>query len=249
MSVTDSENQPGLWLGIVCDNEDPEGLQRVKFHVPALMGTAIMDWARPLGTLFGGGVRNADGTVSPHGVFAVPAIHSAVGIFFVGGDMSFPFYIAGWFSGTPDGDTTEVPVSPKQTSPKGSPKVVLFETKKWRMLFDDDDGTPLFRVERKGNEETVIEINGDREDITLRSKPSGGQESCVVIDGESGTITIDGDSEILLGAGAAEKLLKGTTFLPAYNGHTHTDPVSGVTGPPSPLLVDATHLSQKTKTE
>lgn len=249
MAVTDSERQPGLWLGIVCDNEDPEGLGRVKFHVPALMGTAIMDWARPIGTLFGGGVRNTDGTVEPHGVFAVPAIHAAVGIFFVGGDLSFPYYIAGWFSVTPDGDNTEVPVSPKQTSAKGSPKAVLFETKHWRMLFDDDAGTPLFRIEKKGNEETVIEINGDREDITLRSKPAGGQESCVVIDGLSGTITIDGDSQILLGAGAVEKLMKGSSVLTLYNAHTHPDPVSGVTGTPVVPMIDATHLSQKSKTE
>lgn len=244
----DPDLSPGLWLGFVCDNEDPEGLGRVTFCVPALMGNIILPWARPLGTLWGGGVRNADGTVEPQGVFAVPPINASIGIFFVGGDLSFPYYIAGWFSDTPDGDVTETPSSPNQTSPKGSPKAVLFETTKWRMLFDDDDGTPLFRLERKGSEETVIEINGDREDITLRSKPAGGQESCVVIDGDSGTITIDGDTEILLGAGAAEKLLKGSTFLTLYNAHTHPE-TGATTGTPVVPMVDLTHLSQKTKTE
>lgn len=239
----------GLFPAVVTDNNDPQGLHRVKFTVPILAGDVVMEWAKPIGTLFGGGVRTADGAIDPQGFAGSPPVGAAIMVCFVGGDLSFPYYMGGWFSEDPeDASKNEVPVSPKQSSNKGSPAIKLFETAKWRFMLDDDEGTPLLRFERKGSEDTAVEINGATETIDIRSKPGGG-ECFITLDGSSGTITIDGDTEIKLGAMAAEKLVKGTSFLTLYNAHTHPDPVSGTTGTPTAPMVDMTHLSQKSKTE
>jgi hypothetical protein len=241
----------GFFPAQVVDNDDPQGLYRIKFVVPSLMGDVIMEWARPIGTLFGGGIRKPDGTIDPCGFGGAPPIGAAIMVCFVGGDLSFPYYTGGWYAEDPeDANNSEVPVSPKQTSAKGSPKVKIFETEKWRFFFDDDDVTPILRLERKGSEDTSIEIDGATEGITIKSK-TGGQECSIILDGSSGTITIDGDTKIDLGAAALNALVKGTAFKLLYDTHVHPDPVSGSTGPPTVLMdvPPGTHLSAKVNTE
>jgi len=53
---------------------------------------------------------------------------------------------------------------------------------------------------------------------------------------------------IELGEGAIEKLVKGSTFLTYFNSHTHPTGV-GPSGTPIVPMVDATHLSQVSKTK
>jgi hypothetical protein len=53
---------------------------------------------------------------------------------------------------------------------------------------------------------------------------------------------------IELGEGAIEKLVKGSTFLTYFNSHTHPTWV-GPSGTPIVQMVDATHLSQVSKTK
>lgn len=60
-------------------------------------------------------------------------------------------------------------------------------------------------------------------------------------------IVVDG-TNIELGEGAVEKLVKGTAFMAAFNTHKHPDPVSGETGPPSALMTAEAHLSDRVST-
>lgn len=89
----------GLLLGEVVDNADPEGLKRVRVHVPGILDPSR--WALPLGAMFG----------VHEGVAAVPKVGSNVGVFLVQGHVNFPCYVLGPF-GKPKGETDVPPQSP-----------------------------------------------------------------------------------------------------------------------------------------
>lgn len=60
-----------------------------------------------------------------------------------------------------------------------------------------------------------------------------------------GKVVID-SGEIELGEGATEKLVLGDSFMTLFNIHTHPDPVSGSSGPPTEQMTTS-HLSTTTK--
>ena len=61
----------------------------------------------------------------------------------------------------------------------------------------------------------------------------------------AGTATVEG-SQVLLGEGAIEQAILGTSFSLLFNGHTHLDPITGVTGTPITPMTGS-HLSTKVK--
>ena len=67
-----------LYIGVVTNRKDPEGLGRVKVRIPGLIEPES-DFALPLGTLGGGSDRR--------GLFAVPEVGAEVGILFNQGDV------------------------------------------------------------------------------------------------------------------------------------------------------------------
>jgi len=226
--------------------DDGRSLGGVRVVCPPLWGTAISPMCLPA-TGIGGGGRTRDGVTTPTGLYCVPPIGASVLIAFFGGDLDTPIYLGG-FWGKPGGQF-EVPSSPKQSAPQGSPDAMVWDVGQWRFLLESG-ATPQFRIERIGNEDTAIDIANDGI-VTVRSKPAGGTESRIVIDGVSGTITIEGGTKIDLGATAMDALVKGTAFKTFFDAHIHNDPVTGVTSPPT-IAMDATpgtHLSTKVNTE
>jgi hypothetical protein len=79
----------------------------------------------------------------------------------------------------------------------------------------------------------VLKMNGDE----IRMEKNGGKQKVIV-----------NSSNIELGEAAIEKIIKGSTFLKLYNAHTHPTGV-GPSGTPIIQMVDATHLSQISKTK
>ena len=61
---------------------------------------------------------------------------------------------------------------------------------------------------------------------------------------EDTTVTIKKNGDVEIGGVGAQKLVN-ESFLGVYNGHTHTDPISGSTGIPSALMTE-TNLTSKT---
>jgi phage protein D len=80
---------PGLVIGIVTDNDDPEGLGRVKVKYPWFSPEHASDWARVLAV--GGGPNR--------GVQFMPEINDEVLIGFELGDMHHPYVLGGLWNG------------------------------------------------------------------------------------------------------------------------------------------------------
>jgi hypothetical protein len=67
----------GVYLASVVSNNDPLGEGRITMYVPQVLGTAVSNWARPLG----------------YTATDIPAVSSMVHAYFAGGDVNHPIYV------------------------------------------------------------------------------------------------------------------------------------------------------------
>lgn len=212
---------------------------RVRVKCSALFGNNLSFWALPLGTLCGGGITKG-GTVTPYGFYSPPPLGAKVGLLCHLGDHTELFYLPGWWGG--EGTATEVPdASALAGVNRGDPDVPVFELSKWRVIISDKATPTVFRIQSKENSNLYVEIDADNAKIRVQTSAT----SYIEIDGTSGKIVINSTTTELGTAGATEAAVLGTAFLALYNAHTHPDPVSGSTGPPSAPMVAGTHTSTK----
>jgi phage protein D/phage baseplate assembly protein gpV len=80
--------QPGLQVGIVTDNADPQGLGRVRVQLPALSNTYETGWAPVL----------APGAGPQRGLCFLPEVNDQVVVGFWEGDPQHPFVLGGLWS-------------------------------------------------------------------------------------------------------------------------------------------------------
>jgi hypothetical protein len=101
----------------VVDNQDPEGLHRVRIEIPGLVDKS--SWAFPL--TMGGGAPQRGGHI-------VPVIGSDVIVWFIGGDPDYVVYASAWWgrpaagSETPQERATDGTLTP--LSDNQSPELV-----------------------------------------------------------------------------------------------------------------------------
>lgn len=161
----------GKYRALVVDNDDAEGLGRLKVRVPSLLGSQVVTgWAAPC-VAYGGG--------PDRGMLFVPEVGDGVWIEFEEGDLEFPIWV-GTFWSKPD-DQSEVPVRIK---PDGSaddtaqqpPTRKIIKTKKGHTLqFEDADGDEMVILKEATNgrvitlDKTGIAVDdgaGNRVEIT-----------------------------------------------------------------------------------
>lgn len=166
----DSRRAPkmyGFHLGFVTARNDPESLGRVRLCVPGLLEPQS-DWAWPLAGC-GGGAKD-------HGFFAVPPLGAEVAVFFRGGDLEAPHYLAAHW-GKPGGQS-EVPEEARREHPDN------------RVL-----STPTFRIE-------MDEATG-AERLKLTNKRTG---DALTFDARDNTITLNATTAVVIRAVGAIEL-------------------------------------------
>lgn len=116
------------WTGVVTDNADPDGLDRVRLSVPGLIPES--KWVFPLGTAGGG---------SPQSGGHVPVKTGAtVTVFFMGGDREEPRYLAGWW-GVREDSGSEMP-APARDAGAEAHKVASLQWGGWTVAIDERSG-------------------------------------------------------------------------------------------------------------
>lgn len=128
----------GAYSGPVYDNEDPEGLCRVRVTLPGLVEPAT-GWAYPIGGV-GGGTKQ-------RGFFDVPEKNAEVVVMFLMGDVDRPVYTTGWW-GAPGGQK-EVPTPVAGLSKSDAIQVRVYETKRFLLVFDDRAGNESLMLKDK----------------------------------------------------------------------------------------------------
>ncbi len=250
----------GKYRAFVVDNEDPDGLGRIKLTIPSVLGEATSDWALPC-VAYGGG--------ADFGVLWVPPVGAQVLAEFLEGDPSSPVW-----AGTFWRQGSEMPGEYQTPSTKilktesghfltfededGSEAVTLHSATDAEIVMDPDGGISLTDsagakvvLDAQGGEITIEDANGNS--IVLSSSgitctDASGNEIKASSGGvdvkSSAVVNVEGSQVTIAGAGG-EPLIKGTTFLSMFNSHTHVAPM-GPTGPPVPPLTPSVLTTKST---
>lgn len=139
----------GLFIGVVTNIEDPDGLGRVKVKIPRFSDEEESNWAR-VSTFMGGNDRGA--------VF-LPEVDDEVLVMFEMGDMASPYVIGSLHNGTD---------VPPYDNGDGSNDIRVIKSRSGHILrFDDTDGSEMIEIiDKTENNSIVIDSANDKITIT-----------------------------------------------------------------------------------
>lgn len=255
----------GKYRAFVSDNADPEKMGRCKLVVPSVMGETVSAWALPC-TPYGGAANI--------GFIAVPPVGAQVVAEFMEGDISSPLW-TGTFWRKAD-ELPEEFAANEEPSAKvlrtESGHVLLFEDKagEERVMLRSaaeavlemdasgsmaltDSGGATVTLDAEASEIRVEDANGNSLVMSssgMTFKDSSGNEIATSAGGITikapATVTIEGSS-VAVGGSGGEPLVKGASFLAAFNAHTHVCTAPGSpSGPPVPPLTPAALTTKST---
>jgi phage protein D/phage baseplate assembly protein gpV len=160
-NVPARDSEASLVIGLVLDNEDPDGLGRVRIKLPGLSEDESGYWARVAAPMAGGG----------RGTFFLPEKKDEVLVAFEQGDITRP-YILGALWNTED------------KPPETNPDVRLIKSRRGHSVrFDDTDGAEKIAIIDKSGENSVtLDTKGST--ISIKSSQD------VVIEAPRGKISL-----------------------------------------------------------
>jgi len=232
----------GSYRGTVINNKDPEMLGRLKINCSAIYGDDTPSyWAWPKVSFAGNQI----------GFFAIPEIGDGVYIECEGGNSKYPIWSGGWWA-KPNAKN-EVPEKARLSPPTNR---VWQTTAGHRIELDDTSGSEKIKITDKSGNYILIDTNTRNEEhliggkkidyiISDKEETVGGKKtSSVTLDkqetiGGKWNITVTGSVTITapvteitggivnIASQAALYKLVVETFLPLFNGHTHSGLESG----------------------
>ncbi len=245
----------GKYRAFVADNTDPQKLGRCRLVIPSVLGETLSDWALPV-TPYGG--------AGDEGFLMVPPLDAQVVAEFMEGDISSPLWTGSFWrsGGTPPAEYEANDTPTAKILKTGSGHLLHFEDKEGeetitlRSATDaviemnaggsislTDSGGATVVIDAEANEIRIEDANGNSV-IMSGSGMEFSDASGNTITTEAGgvtvqsgaTITLDGSMVAVAGSGG-EPLIKGSSFLAAFNAHTHNCTAPGSpSGPPVPPL-------------
>jgi len=254
----------GKYRAFVRDNEDPEKRGRLRLTIPTVLGAEISDWALPCFP-YGGGAG--------FGWLAVPPQDAQVMVEFIEGDISSPIWTGTFWRSEgevpkdlAEGDAPTTKLLKTESGhllsfedKKGETKITLRSAKEAQVEMDEEgsialtasDGATVM-LDAKAGTLTVSDANNNT--LTLSSKgiecSDGNGNSITTSSGGievSATVIKISGSDVTVGTGSAEPLVKGTSFMSIFNAHTHNCTAPGApSGPPLAPLTPAAMTSTMT---
>jgi uncharacterized protein involved in type VI secretion and phage assembly len=245
------EKYYGKYRGFVADNEDPQGLGRIKVKVPSVLGSEPSPWALPCAP-FGGGPG--------HGWFAVPEVDAQVWVEFEEGDLRRPIWTGTFWQKKADvpQDAAAAPTTTRLFQTPGGHVLSFSDAKDEEQVVLKHASGARLGIDPKGSV-ALTDAGGatvvlDAEAESLRIEDSHGNSvllssSGVKVEDTSGNtielasagITVKGQkvvvegTQVLLGGAGGEPVIKGQSFLSLFATHIHTSvPLGGPTSPPIP---------------
>ena len=152
-------------VGLVLDNQDPDGLGRVKINLPGLSEDESGHWARLASPMAGDG----------RGMFFLPEKNDEVLVAFEQGDITRPYILGALWNGED---------KPPESNSDGQNNVRLIKSRSGHSVrFDDSDGVEKIEIIDKSGENSVT-IDTKSNSISIKSAQD------VVIEAPQGKISL-----------------------------------------------------------
>ncbi len=174
----------GVVIGIVTNNEDPEGIGRVKVNFPWLSPEDESNWARVATPMAG----------NDRGIYFLPEIDDEVLIMFEHGDMRFPYIIGSLWNGQD---------SPPANNSDGNNNIRVIKSRNGHVIrLIDEDGAEKIEIIDKSEANSIV-FDTSENTITITS------DKDIVLNASQGTIKLDAQ-KVEINSSAETKLESGS---------------------------------------
>ncbi|WP_456434539.1 phage baseplate assembly protein V [Thermosulfuriphilus sp.] len=168
----------GVSVGIVTNNQDPEGLGRVKICFPWVEGQEESYWAR-IATPMAGNKR---------GIFFLPEVGDEVLVAFEQGNIDYPVVIGALWNGR------DLP--PEDNADGQNNRRLIRSRSGHEIIFDDTQGSETLILKSAGGQKITLKAAQGQEIISI----GDAQGNQMVIRGAKGQIEIKAQGEVILEA-------------------------------------------------
>lgn len=182
----------GVTAGIITNNQDPEGLGRVKIRYPWLSDDNETDWVR-IATLMAGAER---------GSFFLPEVGDEVLVAFEHGDINHPYVIGALWNGVD---------KPPETNRDGQNNIRKIKSRSGHEFIFNDDNTAMqekIEIHTNSGHKIVLDDSAGQEKIEIVDKTGSNK---INIDSVQNSITIESALQLKFKATIVE--IEATTSL------------------------------------
>jgi uncharacterized protein involved in type VI secretion and phage assembly len=192
---------PGVVIGIVTNNQDPDGMGRIKVRLPSLSDTDESNWARIAAPMAG----------RDRGIYFLPEINDEVLVAFEHGNPSFPLILGALWNGQD---------SPPAKNDNGKNDVRVIKSRSGHVirLTDKDGSEKIEIIDSSGKNSLVFDAAANLvkiesgQDITLSARNGTIKFDARTIEiASSGSATIEANASMSVKASGA-MTLKGATI-------------------------------------
>ena len=185
----------GVVVGVVTNNQDPEGLGRVKVKFPWLSDEDESNWARVASPMAG----------KERGIYFLPEVEDEVLVAFEHGDVRFPYVVGALWNGQD---------APPVKNDDGKNNVRVIKSRSGHVVrLTDDDGKEMIEI-IDGSAKNSVVIDTSKNTITITS------DKDIVLSASKGKITLDAQ-ELELKSSANAKVEAGGNLDLKATGQTN----------------------------
>jgi uncharacterized protein involved in type VI secretion and phage assembly len=171
----------GVAVGIVTNNQDPDGLGRVKLRFPWLSEEDESHWARIVTPMAGDG----------RGLFLLPEVDDEVLVAFEHGRVELPYVLGALWNGKD---------KPPEANDDGKNNFRTLKSRSGHVVrLDDTDGGEKIEILGAGDKESIV-LDTAANTITIRA------DKDVVIESANGTLKLSGKNGVEIVSEAAAKI-------------------------------------------
>jgi uncharacterized protein involved in type VI secretion and phage assembly len=184
----------GVVVGIVTNNQDPDGMGRVKLEFPWLSDSNESYWAR-IATLMAGQDR---------GSFFLPEVGDEVLVAFEHGDINHPYVVGALWNGV---DT------PPETNSDGENNIRKMRSRSGHQItFDDTSNQEKVEILTNGGHQIVLDDSSGQEKLEIIDKTGS---NSIKIDSVQNSIAIESALNLSIEAPMIEIKSSGTMTIQA----------------------------------
>ena len=174
---------PGVAVGIVTDNEDPEGMGRVKLSFPWRSADDESYWARMAVPMAG----------PDRGTYFLPEVDDEVLVGFAGGDIRHPYVLGALWNGQD---------SPPETNSDGNNDVRQVRSRSGHeLVFDDADQSGKLELTSSSGHTVTLDDSSGSETITIEDKTG---QNRIEFDTTANSLSIEAGAKLSIEAPTVE---------------------------------------------